>query len=210
MTKLIATLALFGLALAGFSQEALPTVNVSAKGTDVRSVLHDLFGQAKKNYVLEPGIRYVLYLSLTDVEFEEALQLVCKNADLKYELQNGIYFVSAKQAQSKAVKTEAKPAKPKGKLPESVLSRTVDTKFDKIEIRKLFADISKQSGVTIEIDKSVPNYKLDAYLIKTSLRFALTSICDAARLKFTFTDNLSILLTPKKDGEDSKVAIRQN
>lgn len=212
MTKLIATLALFGLALAGFSQEALPTVNVSAKGTDVRSVLHDLFGQAKKNYVLEPGIRYVLYLSLTDVEFEEALQLVCKNAGLKYDLQNGIYFVSTKQAISKSDKTEAKatPAKPKGKLPESVLSRTVDTRFDKVEIRKLFADISKQSGVTIEIDKSVPNYKLDAYLIKTSLKFALTSICEAARLKFTFTDNLSILLTPKKDGEDSRVAIRQN
>lgn len=211
MTKLIATLALFGLALAGFSQEALPTVNVSAKGTDVRSVLHDLFGQAKKNYVLEPGIRYVLYLSLTDVEFEEALQLVCKNASLKYELQNGIYFVSTKLATSKSkTDTKAAPAKPKGKLPESVLSRTVDTKFDKVEIRKLFAEISKQSGVTIEIDKSVPNYKLDAYLIKTSLKFALTSICDAARLKFTFTDNLSILLTPKKDGEDSRVAIQQN
>jgi type II secretory pathway component HofQ len=210
MSKLIATLLLSGLALMSLAQTTLPTVNVKAKGEDVRSVLHELFGQAKKNYVLEPGIRYALYLSLEGVEFEEALQLVCKNASLKYELQNGIYFVDR---DSKVQSTPAKstqPAKPKGKLPETVLNKLVTTRFDKIDIRALFENISKQTGVTIEIDKSVPAYKLDAYLLKTSLKFALTTICEAARLKYTFTENQTLLLTPKKDGEDSRVSMREN
>lgn len=209
MTKFIATIMLFGLALAALAQDALPTVNVKAKGEDVRSVLHDLFGQAKKNYVLEPGIRYALYLSLEGVEFEEALQLVCKNASLKYELQNGIYFVDRASKTSAPTKS-TQPAKPKGKLPESVLNKLVTTRFDKIDIRALFENLSKQTGVPIEIDKAVPAYKLDAYLLKTSLKFALTTICDAARLKYTFTDNQTILLTSKKDGEDSRVSLHQN
>lgn len=209
MTKFIATIMLFGLALAALAQDALPTVNVKAKGEDVRSVLHDLFGQAKKNYVLEPGIRYALYLSLEGVEFEEALQLVCKNASLKYELQNGIYFVD-RSSKTAAPAKSPRPAKPKGKLPESVLNKLVTTRFDKIDIRALFENLSKQTGVPIEIDKAVPAYKLDAYLLKTSLKFALTTICDAARLKYTFTDNQTILLTAKKDGEDSRVSLHQS
>lgn len=205
MSKLISTILLSCLALACFAQEALQTVSVKAKGDDVRTVLHDLFSQAKKNYILEPGVRYALYLSLDGVEFEEALQLVCKNASLDYELQNGIYFVKKTDGS-----TASTTAKPKGKLPESVLNKMITTRFDKIDIRTLFSNISKQAGITIEIDKEVPAYKLDAYLLKTSLKFALTTICDAARLKYVFTDNKTILLTPKKDGEDSKVSLRGN
>lgn len=212
MTKLIATLALMGCALAGFGQDTIPSVNVSAKGDDVRVVLHDLFTQSKHNYVLDPGVRFALYLSLTNVEFEEALQLVCKNASLKYELQNGIYFVSKAgnaPAPNPAPAKPVEPPKPKGKLPESVLNRMVTTRFDKVDIRNLFDELSRQTGVQIELEKAIPAYKLDAYLIKTSLKFALTTICDAAKLKYTFTDNLTIKLESKKDGDESRVAIRE-
>ncbi len=209
MKKLIASIIFAGLALASFAQDALPMVKVNAKGEDVRSVLHELFGQAKKNYVLDPGVRYALYLSLTDVEFEEALQLVCKMASLKYEQQNGIFFVSkipSKPVVKETPKVEA--PKPKGKLPTTVLTKSVTTRFDKVDLRFLFAEISKQTGVAIEIDKAIPAYKLDAYLAKTSLKFALDTICDAANLKYTFTDNLTILLQSKKDGEGSKVVLK--
>jgi len=73
-----------------------PKVTIAAKGTDVRTVLTDLFGQAKKDFVLEPNIRFVLYLSLTEMPFEEALEIVCKTASLRYEVQNGIWFLSKK------------------------------------------------------------------------------------------------------------------
>lgn len=210
MKKLVASFVFVSLALASFAQDALPMVKVNAKGEDVRSVLHELFGQAKKNYVLDPGVRYSLYLSLQDVEFEEALQLVCKMASLKYELQNGIFFVSKTSIAKPSVKPTPKveAVKPKGKLPETVLTKTVTTRFDKVDLRALFAEVSKQTGVTIEVDKTIPAYKLDAYLLKTSLKFALVTVCEAAKLKYTFTDNLTILLEPKKDGEGSRVVLK--
>ncbi len=210
--KLLATFAFATFAFSALAQTAnqVPNVSVNSKGEDVRSILHSLFSQAKKNYVLEPSIRFALYLSLQDVEFEEALQLICKTANLRYEQQNGIIFVSrapapkAAPANTSTPATTA-PAQPKGKLPETVLNRPVTTHFDKIDIRLLFQDLSKQTGVTIELDKGVPAYRLDAYLVKTSLKFALTTICQAAHLDYSLTNNQTILL--KQKSEESRVAL---
>lgn len=207
---LLATLVTAPITSFGQEQGALPTVSIKADGDDVRSVIHDLFGQAKKNYVLDPGVRFALYLSLKDIEFEEALNLICKNASLAYEVQNGIYFV--KRAPSKTEpKVEPKqepkaPEKPKGKLPESVLTKIVQTKSDKADLRKLFAELGRQAQITIEVDAQVPAYKLDAYLNKTSLKFALTQICDAAKLEYFFTENQTILI--RKKGSENRVVLR--
>lgn len=212
MKKLIPFLAVASLlsapmlALGQESQsDELATVSVDAKGEDVRSVLHSLFGQVKKSYVLDPGVRYVLYLSLKDIEFEEALNVICKNATLTYELQNGIYFVRKAPAPQSKPAPKPEPAPPKGKLPETVLNRTLTTRLEKADIRALFNEIGKSTDVKIEVDASVPAYKLDAFLIKTSLKFALTQICTAAKLEFVFTNNLTILIRKKAD--ENRVAL---
>jgi type II secretory pathway component GspD/PulD (secretin) len=187
------------------SQQALPTVSVDAKGDDVRSVLHDLFGQAKKNYVLDPGVRFALYLSLNDIEFEEALHLICKNASLAYEIQNGIYFV--KRAPAPQPKPEPKlEEKPKGKLPEAVLAKPVTTKLEKTDLRALFTELGKQTEITFEVDSAVPAYKLDAFLTKLSLKSALTQICEATKLEYVLTDRLTILI--RKKTEENRIVLR--
>ncbi|HVL38046.1 MAG TPA: hypothetical protein VM328_01525, partial [Fimbriimonadaceae bacterium] len=184
------------------------TVSITSKGADVRAVLGDLFGQAKKNYVIEPHTYFALHLSLNEVEFEEALHLVCKLANLKVDVQNGIYFVSKKPApkpeppkaeSAEPKKPEPKPA-PKGSLNPSVLQKRLTTRLDKTEIRTVFAEISKQTGVKIEIAETVPGFKIDAYLINTSLKYALDVIAEATKLKWRFTDNLSIELYREQEG----------
>lgn len=175
-------------------------VSVSSKGQDVRVVLHDMFKQAGKSFVLEPNVRFYLYLSLEGVEFEEALTLVCKTASLKSEIQNGIYFINKIPAPTATKPTvvkaafETKPT-PKGKLSESVLNKKITTRFDKIDIRLLLANITQQTGVQFEIAPEVPTFKLDAYLIGTSMKFALETICRATKLEYSFTDNLTIAIT---------------
>lgn len=173
-------------------------VTVSSRGTDVRAVLHDMFKQSGKSFVLEPNIRFFLYLSLENVEFEEALSLVCKMASLKVEVQNGIYFINKPAAPVKpsVVKAafETKPA-PIGRLPESVLNKKITTRFDKIDFRLLLSNLTQQTGVQFEIAPTVPNFKLDAYLIGTSLKFGLDRICKAAKLKYDFTEDLTIAIT---------------
>lgn len=185
------------------------TVSVESKGSDVRNVIHDLFTQSKKNYVLEPNVRFVLYLSLKEMEFEEALQLICKTASLKYEIQNGIFFVNIDKPKTvvKPQSTPPKEEKPKGKLPETVLTKTLTTRFDKVEIKALFEEITKQTGVKIEIASGVPQYRLDAYLINTSLKYALDTVTDATGLAYKFTDNLTIQIY-KPEKEANKVVIR--
>jgi len=190
----------------------LKLVSVSSKGNDVRQVLHDMFKQAEKSFVLEPNIRFFLYLSLEKIEFDEALQLVCKTASLRVEVQNGIYFISnSKPAPTTTPPTavkgtfETKPAPPKGKLPETVLNKKVTTRFDKIDIRVLISNLSQQTGVPFEVDANVPAYKLDAYLINTSLKFALDTICSAAKLQIKFTENQTIAVS--KIAPENRVAI---
>ncbi|MCW5942842.1 MAG: STN domain-containing protein [Fimbriimonadaceae bacterium] len=184
----------------------LGTVSVSAKGTDVRSVLHDLFTQGKKNYVLDLDLRKSLYLNLTDVGFDEAFATILHLSGLDYDLQNGIYFLK-KAVEKKATVDPAasNPEPPKaieapkksGRLPDAVLAKTVTTRLQKADLREVLKTLSDQTGVPIELDISVPLYKIDAFLIKTSLKYALDNICRAANLEYAFTTELSLRVASK-------------
>lgn len=201
-------------------------VSISAKGSDIRDILHSLFTQSKKNYVLEPGIRFALYLNLEKVDFDEALMIVAKQANLKFDVQNGIYYVGKAPAKPATVTTSTstsaseiptekpvvekpKVEKPKGTLPTNVLAKHVTTRYSKTDIRTLFADLAKQTEITIEVDKSVPNFKLDAYLINTSLKYGLDHVTEAAGLAYRFTQNLSIEIY-RPQPETNRVSIVAN
>ncbi|MFN7366873.1 MAG: hypothetical protein ACK5UH_03970, partial [Armatimonadota bacterium] len=69
-------------------------ITITSRGHDVREVLFDLFEQGSKSFVLEPGAKVDLYLALSGVEFEEALQIICRVSQLEFTLDNGIYFIS--------------------------------------------------------------------------------------------------------------------
>lgn len=183
-------------------------VTISSKGGDVRGVLFDLYQQGKKSFVLEPNLRFALYLHLEAVDFDEALALILQLADLKAEKQNGITFISRKpdpkpvQAPVQTPPTaqpkpEPKPAKPMGTLTQADLQKKITTRFSKAEIKTVFADFSLQTGLIIEVSDSVPLYKVDAFLLDTSLKFGLDALCTPAGLKWRLTDNMSILIEKK-------------
>lgn len=182
-------------------------VSISAKGDDVRSVLFDLFRQSGQNFVLDAGVRWVLYLHLEEVGFQEALDIVVENAEIGYELKNGVYYIgknrpkpSAKPAVQPKPTTQPKPtpAQPEHSAPAKVtdadLQKHLTTRYSVTPIRKVFEEFSRQTGIKIEVDASVPDYKLDAYLIDTSLKYALDVICDAAKLRWVKTDRGTILI----------------
>jgi hypothetical protein len=219
MNRLIATLTLALLTAFAVSADtpadpppsAPQLISISSKGTDVRAVMHDLFTQSNKNYVLEPNVRFVLYLSVKDVEFEEALQIVCKMAALDYELQNGIYYVGPKKLQT-PIKPEVKPTPPikkapTGTLPASVLQKRVTTRLAKTEFSAVVAEMSKQTGVTIELDPTIAKWKLDAYFNGSSLKYVLDSLSEAGGLEYKFTDHLTIAIAkPVAKVEKDRVA----
>lgn len=252
MRKFLIILALAAMPFAALAQA---TVKINARGLDVRPIIHDLFDQVKKNYVLDPNVQLTLYLSLNDVEFDEALELVCKTAGLQYEVQNGIYFIKADPKGPAAAKPVEKPAtkpvekplekpieksvdkpktvatpieskpkttfvakprtgedpltvvppingkpaakpleEPKGTLDKSVLNKRITTRLQKVDFHALVGELSRQSGVKIEVAEDVPAFQLDAFLRRTSLKYALDRITKAARLNYVFTDRNSILI----------------
>lgn len=171
--------------------------SVAAKGTDVRGVLYDLFTQSKKSFVLEPNVRTVLYLSLTDVPFDEALEIICHTAGLKYEINGAIYYVSVeRKAEPVKPKPEVQP-KPLGKIADKELLAKIETRFSMTDIRKVFEEFQSQTGIVIEVDKKVPAYKIDAFLVSTSLKYSLDVVTKAAGLVWVKTDNRTIQIQVK-------------
>ncbi len=173
-------------------------VTIASNGKDIRGILFDLFTQAKKSFVLEPNTHFVLYLALTGVEFDEALEIVCHTAGLKYELNNGIYFLSKDATQPAVVKPEIKAEpKPLGQVTERELQKKLTTRLSKTDIREVFAEFARQSGIAIEVDKKVPAYKVDAFLIDTSLKYALDVVTRATGLEYVKTENRTLLIKLK-------------
>ncbi|MFY9233660.1 MAG: hypothetical protein WAO58_04285 [Fimbriimonadaceae bacterium] len=209
MKKHLLAIAISMLPIAGFASDdtvktaADGSVTITSGGRDARLIVHSLFTQAKKSYVLQPQPFKQLHLNLESVPFEEALQIVCKLGQLQVEVKNGIYFISK---DPNAVKSDTmfsassdrtdKPTTvaslPSTRLPHSVLGKKITTRMQKTDIREVFADFANQTGINIEVAANVPQYKIDAFLIDTSLMYSLNVINKAAGLKFRFTDRLSI------------------
>ncbi len=183
-------------------------VSVASNGNDVCTVLKDLFTQAKLNYVIEPGIHYAVSLSLSKVDFDETLGIVLHLAKLKAEKVNGIYYVS--QGDTKPAAPTQTESKPPVDLPPPVTQSTLKTKIittrlAKADIRRVFAAISKEAGIPISVDQTVPQLKLDAFLQKTSLKYALDEITGAAKLRYRIVDKKSILIFA--DDTENRVSI---
>jgi hypothetical protein len=180
-------------------------VTIASRGSDVRPVLFDLFTQSQKNFVLEPNLHFVLYLSLAGVEFDEALEIVCNLAGLGYQIDNGIYFIGKKKVGGVAgfvTNAEPKPTTPpttakKGKLTESELNKRLTTRLTVTAITDVFKSFTQQTGIEILVDKDVPVYRIDAYLIDTSLQYALDVIMRSTGLKYTLTDDKQVRVSKK-------------
>jgi type II secretory pathway component GspD/PulD (secretin) len=182
-------------------------VTIHANGADVRDVLYQLFTQAGKSYVLQPGNHQALNLNLEKFDFDEALGVVCAAANLKTDLQNGIYYVDKAPARSEAPQTQLRATafqtlassvgmglRKVGYLPPSVFSKKVTTNLHKAALKKVLTELSNQAHVPFELDPAVPAFKLDAVLNRATLKSALTQITEAAGLTYVLTNRQSILI----------------
>ncbi len=188
--KQIALAIALGLALTAYAQSgANPKVSVTAKGDDVNGVLGTVFAQAKKSYVIQPDIHFALFLSLDNADYEKALHIICEQANLKIDLRDGIYYI--KKAPARISPKTLAPPKPVFVSSET-FAKKVTTHLPKTDIRKVFTDIGTQAGVRIEVSAQVPDYKVDAFLVRIPLRQALDELTKAASLTYKSTDHGTI------------------
>lgn len=217
MKKLALATVLLALPFAVFAQEGqpepkaeTPKVSVKAKGDDVRTVLATIFEQAHKQYVLPANFRFAMFLNLENQEYPKALAIVCQQTGLVAQEVDGIVHVKVAPkpvvappapAPIPAAPVIAKPVptptpKP-APLTPAVYAKKITTRLNKADIRDVFASLAEQTGVPIEVDAAVPDYRIDAFLIKTSLRYALDRITTAGKLKYAITDHGTIAISKK-------------
>lgn len=220
MKKIVASL-LLAAPLVGGAQNITdnPKVTVVARGHDVRQILDDIFVAAKKSCVIQRNLQCDLYLSLENTPFDQALQIVCRQANLTYEINDGVYFIHQKAPQAAIPTIHPAPVIPAPtptletpkvakasivhKLPPNVLAKRLTTRFHKAPLKDVLEEFTAQTGIAIEIDPKVPAYRMDAFLINTSLRFALEQVTRAANLCYKFTDHDTIIVAPR----EAKVAL---
>lgn len=75
------------------------------------------------------------------------------------------------------------------------LSKRLTVQLKKMDIREVFAEFGLQGKVTIEVDETVPNYKLDAFFYNTSVKFALDKVCKTAGLKYIVTPGKTVRIS---------------
>lgn len=173
-------------------------ISITSRGRDVREILHDLILMSGKSYVVEPSVKGQLYLALRGVDFDEALEIICKQCSLDYKIKNDIYFFSQKSkplAPSGGKQAPTTPTK-SGRLDPSVLRKIVDTNFLRTDLRTVLDSLSKQTGLTIRAHESIPKYSIDLVLKKSSLGYGLKVISDAMKLNVVFTNAGTIELVP--------------
>lgn len=246
MIKPIATIAIFAFAISAFAQSQ--TVKVKSRGEDIRTVIDSIFEQAGKQYVLETNFHQSLYMNISGVSFQNAIDIISKIADMEFEEKQGIWYIHKKpitsnqkfsapttapsihpnnsskltpstKAPAKLVGTKIQADKKEVTKPAPVKSTTSGQSFagkttpieldapkvsltgrltvqlKKMAIQDVFAEFGRQANVEIELDDSVPNYKLDASFYNTTLKFALDKICKVAGLKYSFTPSKTIRIS---------------
>lgn len=165
-------------------------VTVTSNGLDVRTVLYDLFKQADKSFVSDVGMYFSLYLTLNNVSFDKALEMICRTAGLSFTIEDGVYIFSRTRIGNSTQRSSTpKPLDP------SVLNKSLTIRVEQLELKSVLEEIGKQVGVQIELASNVKPFKINAYLIDTTLRFALNSITQSAKLMYTLTDYGTILVS---------------
>lgn len=163
-----------------------PTYNIEAGGRDVRDVIHNLFSQAKKSYVLDPNVRFQMYLTMYNVDFDAAFALLREQAKLQYEVRDNVYYISPMPV---IVAAKAEPTQYDW---TPALSKKVTIKRDKVAIRSAFQSLAGLTGIRINVDPNVPEYLVNVSFNGVSLKYALDNLTKAAQLTYRTNNDGSV------------------
>ena len=164
---------------AAASSSSTPKYCIESAGRDVRDAIHNLFTQARKNYILDSSVRHQLYMSVYDIDFDAAFSLLLEQAKLHYEIRDGVYYIGPQPV------VVAQGGRPGSDFDwTAILGRTVTLKDQKITLSNAFSSLGKLAGLQIRVDPTVPNYLVNVSFSNVTLRYALDTLTKAAQLSW--------------------------
>ncbi len=178
-------------------------ITLSLKDADIRDLLRSFSEFSGLNFVIQPSVRGTVTVQLTDVPWDQALDLILKTNDLGYELEGNILRIAplsklreeaeaeqrlrAAQAQALPLATvikrvsyaqAAQVAQVLQSGANSVLSRRgtviVDGRTNTLIIKELPNFIDTVIAVIETLDIPEPQVMIEARIIETTKRFSRT------------------------------------
>jgi type IV pilus assembly protein PilQ len=178
-------------------------ITMHLKDADIRDLLRSFSEFSGLNFVLQPSVRGTVTVELTDVPWDQALDLVLKTNDLGYELEGNILRIAPlaklreeaeaeqrlRQAQAQAVplatmikRVSYADAQQVARVLQtgsnSVMSRrgtvVVDARTNTLIIKELPNFIDTVIAVIETLDIPEPQVMIEARIIETTKRFSRT------------------------------------
>jgi type IV pilus assembly protein PilQ len=173
------------------------------KDADIRDLLRSFSEFSGLNFVIQPGVRGVVTVELTDVPWDQALDLILKTNDLGYDLEGNILRIAPlsklreeaeQEQQLRAAKAQAVPlatvirrisyakadqvARVLQSGSNSILSRRgtviVDGRTNTLIIKELPNFIDTVIAVIETLDIPEPQVMIEARIIETTKNFSRT------------------------------------
>ncbi|MDW8052869.1 MAG: hypothetical protein RMJ83_10390 [Armatimonadota bacterium] len=149
-------------------------ITLEARGTDAREVFAALFTQAKVDFILQVDIQRPVYLTLREVPFTRALQLLCEATNTRYSVRDGVYYITPLPKGAPLPQVQVQETRP----------RTVRLVGTGLTLQAVAAEIAKQTGVRVEVAPNVPNLRFNLNLPSASVEAALDALCEGTGLKW--------------------------
>jgi len=153
------------------SQE--PLVTLESRGKDAREVFAELFLQAAKPFVLHVSLERPVYLTLPEMPFLRALQLLCAATDTRFTVRDGVYLIVPRTPSERS-----EPTRP---------SRTVKLVGNQMTLPQVVQAIKAQSGIPVEVVPGIPALRFNLNLPSVELEAALDALCKGTGLRWERT-----------------------
>ncbi|MFQ3611396.1 MAG: STN domain-containing protein, partial [Fimbriimonadales bacterium] len=155
-----------------------PKVTLEARGEDAREVFANLFRQVDRDFVLNLPAGKPVYLTLREVPFLRALNLLCEATQTRFSVRDGVYYISPAEPEPRPA-----PASPTPPAPKRV--RLVG---NGLTLNAIAQEIRRQAGVEVVLEPNVPNLRLNLNLPAVTVEEALDALCRGTGLKWDKTE----------------------
>ena len=124
------------LAAAQARTDSSKKINLEFRNTPIRSAIDALFRSAGLNYALDPSVTGTITVSLNNVAFEDALNVVLRQANLTRRKEGEVYYIKPKAEDTSTVVTGA-PLETPAPIAGPSVTETVQTdiKIEKITLQ---------------------------------------------------------------------------
>ncbi|MBI5561501.1 MAG: type IV pilus secretin PilQ [Deltaproteobacteria bacterium] len=165
--------------IAGAASNGFFTIEV--RDAEISDVLRALAQQADMNIIIGEGVSGKVTLSLRDIAFKDALEMVIKANGLMYTIRNNVFWVGRKVDNSGEFVIEMVPlnysdpasavAYVKGALSEGGTAMS-DPRMNSVIVRDLPANVGAAKALLAAMDAQTPQVVIEARIVEASNSFS--------------------------------------